>query len=266
MNILYAILVLGVLGGLFGLALAYAAKVFYVKVDEREERITENLPGANCGGCGFAGCAGCAAAIVAGRAPVESCVPGGETVAKAVAEIMGVEAAVKEKEVAFVRCTGRSLGDKYEYSGVQDCLAATLAGDRNGSKLCASACLGFGSCVAVCRFGAIRVENGAAKVDPSLCTGCGMCRDTCPKQLITMVPAGASVTIPCASAEKGGIVRKACESGCIGCKLCEKACEHDAVHVVNDLASIDYSKCVGCGACAEKCPRKLIRVKAKKEE
>ena len=58
MNIVYAILVLGVLGALFGLVLAVASKVFEVKKDPREEAILSHLAGANCGGCGYPGCAG----------------------------------------------------------------------------------------------------------------------------------------------------------------------------------------------------------------
>ena len=81
MNIVYAVVVLGALGGIFGLALALAGKIFFVKVDEREEAITGILPGANCGGCGFPGCAGCAAAIVGGTASVNACLPGGMEVA-----------------------------------------------------------------------------------------------------------------------------------------------------------------------------------------
>lgn len=57
---------------------------------------------------------------------------------------------------------------------------------------------------------------------------------------------------------KGQLCRKYCDIGCIGCKLCEKTCEHDAIHVVDNLARIDYSKCISCSACAEKCPRHLI--------
>lgn len=40
---------------------------------------------------------------------------------------------------------------------------------------------------------------------------------------------------------------------CIGCKICEKNCNHDAIHVNNKLASIDYDKCVGCGQCVALC-------------
>lgn len=40
---------------------------------------------------------------------------------------------------------------------------------------------------------------------------------------------------------------------CIGCKICEKNCNHDAVHVVEKKAVIDYDKCVGCGQCVALC-------------
>ena len=53
MSILSSVLVLGALGLIFGMVLAYASKKFAVEVDERVEAILEILPGANCGGCGF---------------------------------------------------------------------------------------------------------------------------------------------------------------------------------------------------------------------
>ncbi len=41
---------------------------------------------------------------------------------------------------------------------------------------------------------------------------------------------------------------------CIGCKICEKHCAHDAIHVNEDRkAVIDYNKCVGCGQCVALC-------------
>ena len=63
-NVIAAVVVLGVLGAVFGFVLAVASKVFEVKKDPREEEILSHLAGANCGGCGFPGCAGCAAAIL----------------------------------------------------------------------------------------------------------------------------------------------------------------------------------------------------------
>ena len=41
---------------------------------------------------------------------------------------------------------------------------------------------------------------------------------------------------------------------CIGCKICEKNCNHSAITVGPDrLAVIDYEKCVGCGQCVALC-------------
>ena len=89
-NVIFAIVVLGVLGAVFGLLLAVASKIFEVKKDPREEAILSHLAGANCGGCGYPGCGGCAAALLAGDAPVTACAPAGAENAAAIAEIMGM--------------------------------------------------------------------------------------------------------------------------------------------------------------------------------
>jgi uncharacterized Fe-S center protein len=41
---------------------------------------------------------------------------------------------------------------------------------------------------------------------------------------------------------------------CTGCRICEKYCAHDAIHVGSDRkAVIDYERCVGCGQCVALC-------------
>lgn len=40
---------------------------------------------------------------------------------------------------------------------------------------------------------------------------------------------------------------------CIGCKICEKNCNHSAIKVLDKKATIDYEKCVGCGQCVAVC-------------
>ncbi|MES0362770.1 MAG: (Fe-S)-binding protein, partial [Desulfobacteria bacterium] len=67
------LLVLG-LGGVAGILLGIASKVFYVWEDPRIAEVENVMAGANCGGCGYTGCAACAAAIVENRAPVNACV------------------------------------------------------------------------------------------------------------------------------------------------------------------------------------------------
>lgn len=80
MEILKAVLVLASLGIIFGLLLAVAAKVLYVKVDTKIEDILGMLPGVNCGACGFPGCAGFAEGIVSGKVEsLSQCKPGAKS-------------------------------------------------------------------------------------------------------------------------------------------------------------------------------------------
>ena len=53
-----------IFGVVCGVALAYIAKRFAVKVDPKIEAVRACLPGANCGACGFAGCESYAEAVV----------------------------------------------------------------------------------------------------------------------------------------------------------------------------------------------------------
>lgn len=258
MKILIAILWLALLGGVLGAVLAIASRLFAVKRDERVEQIREALPGANCGGCGFAGCDAYADAVVRGEAKIGLCGAGGNAVAQKMGEIMGQSVAALRQMRACVMCSGvyDVSRRKYIYEGASDCVAAARLG--GGDRLCPYGCIGLGSCAAVCRFGALSVKDGVARVDPERCTGCGACAAACPKQLIRLIPADAACRVGCMSADKGAVTRSYCNVGCIGCGICVRNCEHGAISLNGTLASIDYDKCTGCGKCAEKCPRKII--------
>ena len=265
-NVIAAVLVLGLLGALFGALLAVASKVFEVKKDPREEAVLSKLAGANCGGCGYPGCAGCAAAIVAGDAPVTACAPAGPDAAAAIAEIMGQTANVGERETAFVRCNGGTAAVKrFEYAGIQDCAAAEKV--AAGPLECAWGCLGFGSCVKACQFDAMHIgPNGVAVVDEDKCTDCMACAAACPRKLIVSVPVSKKVRVMCLNQEKGKPAMTVCANSCIGCGLCERECKKDAIHVVNGIASIDYANCVNCKLCTKVCPRDAITPIATPEE
>lgn len=256
-SIIYAILVLGVFGLLFGLLLAVAGKIFAVHEDERATAIIGVLPGANCGGCGFAGCAALAAAIVAGTAPVNACTAGGNAVAAKVGAVMGIQVEEAEDVSAAVFCSGGNRTKRrYIYEGLNDCYAASrIAG---GDLYCSFGCLGLGSCQNVCKFGAISIKDNLAKIDIDKCVACGACIKVCPRSIIAMVPRSQDVRVLCSSKDKGANLTGYCEIGCIGCKLCQRACEQGAITVNDNLARIDYDKCTNCAVCVEKCPRKLI--------
>ena len=57
-----------------------------------------------------------------------------------------------------------------------------------------------------------------------------------------------------------------CTYGCLGFGDCARACQFDALHVIDGLAAVDYEKCVGCGACAKVCPRNIITITPFKAE
>jgi electron transport complex protein RnfB len=256
--ILLFLLSLGGMGLLFGILLAVASKKFSIETDPRVETIRDVLPGANCGACGYPGCDAFAAAVAAGEAPADGCTVGGTNVARQVASIMGVDVEDRERRIARVLCQGdcENAVDKYEYKGIEDCVAASMLAD--GFKGCGYGCLGLGTCVRACPFDAIYIDNGIAVVNPDKCTGCGICVEACPKGLIELIPESSLVQVLCISKDPGRQVRDYCKVGCIGCRLCVKACQFDAIEFADNLAKIDYDKCVNCMVCAEKCPTGTI--------
>ncbi len=259
MTILYSVLVLGALGGLFGALLAIAAKVFHVEVDPKQAAVRECLAGANCGGCGYPGCDGYAAAVAKGEAPCNKCVACAPEMHAKIAEIMGASADAAEKKVAFVSCSGCTdvAEPRFHYTGPEDCRAAMLFGGKS-NKLCTFACIGLGNCVKACQFDAMHIVDGVARVDRSKCVGCGACADACPKSIIKLLPESQRVMPACSSRDKGAAVMKICKAGCIGCMKCQRECPAGAIEVKDFLAVVDPAKCTGCGHCAEVCPRHII--------
>ena len=255
--IITATVVVAAVGLFIGIFLSIAGKKFAVETDEREVAVREALPGNNCGGCGYPGCDGLAAAIAKGEAPVNACPVGGAAVAGRIGAIMGVEVEEGARKIAQVMCTGGGHNKtRYDYVGLKSCLAISRV--SSGPLQCSYGCLGGGDCVDACKFDAIHIVDGVAKVDFDKCVACGACAAVCPRHLIDLVPYKAEHLVQCNSHDKGADVKKKCDAGCIGCTLCTKQCEADAIHMDNNVAVIDYEKCTNCGKCAEKCPAKVI--------
>ncbi|WP_319543771.1 FAD-dependent oxidoreductase [uncultured Pseudodesulfovibrio sp.] len=189
-----SVLVLLGIGFTAAVILAVASKVLYVYEDPRIAQVESVLAGANCGGCGYPGCAGAALGVVEGKAGATVCVIGGDEVATNVASIMGLEFASMEKQIAFVDCTGGTRAEEiYIYDGAKDCRAQHML--YSGSKMCPEGCLGYGTCVTACQFGAIEMgPDGYPVVDPNLCTACGGCAQVCPRGVITIWGMTARIT------------------------------------------------------------------------
>ncbi len=263
MDIFNAVLVLAGIGLLGAVLLVVAAKLMYVPSSELTDSIRELLPGANCGACGYAGCDDYAAAVASGEAEAHFCVPGGSKVAVGIAALLGQKAHAVSKLVAIIACKGCSdKQPKYDYQGVKTCTAAIML--HAGPNKCSYGCEGLGDCAAGCPFDAICIEDGVAHINQILCRGCGACVATCPKKLISLqaahMPTSTIPMVRCSNHDKGAITRKLCANGCIGCMKCEKVCEHDAIHVVNNCAAIDTGNCVQCGRCMRECPTGVIRI------
>ncbi len=234
-----AIAALGGLGLILGIGLAIAAKRFAVAVDAREEEIMNILPGANCGACGFPGCQAYCSSLIIGEASVNACPVGGREVSLKLAEVMDVEVKETELQVAVICCRGGKdkVGEKFVYKGIEDCLPASLL--QGGFKACSYGCLGLGSCVDACPFGALRMgENGLPAVDEEKCTGCGMCVKACPRNIIHLIPRSQKVYVACVSKDKGKDVRNVCSVGCFGCGVCAKLAYQGAITMDGNLPHI----------------------------
>ena len=260
-SIVIAVVIVAAIGLIAGLGLAIASIVFAVPVDEKEVKVRECLPGANCGACGYTGCDGYAKALGECEcSKTNLCIPGGDKVSYEIADILGVEFQDTIEQVATVRCCGdcNTNGKKAEYKGIASCKAAKMI--FGGENACTFGCLGQGDCVAACPHDAICMENGIAHVDTRKCIGCGLCAKACPNGLIHMMPDIKRNVITCSNKEKGVAAKQKCKNACIACKKCEKTCQHGAIKVIDNLAVIDYDKCEDCGECAKVCPTGRLKI------
>ncbi|OGC23294.1 hypothetical protein A2291_06500 [candidate division WOR-1 bacterium RIFOXYB2_FULL_42_35] len=259
-SIIVGLLTMGGLGLFFASVLAIASEKLKVKEDPRVEEVYEALPGLNCGACGHPGCHALAEAIVAkGDLDGLRCPPGGSASDEKIAEILGISVGAEIRKRAVIKCGGgKSLaGQRADYHGIKTCTAAQLV--VGGAKACTFGCLGYGDCVTVCPFGAIRIdEEGLPKVDELKCTACGLCVQACPRKIIDLVSCANRIVVNCNSHDKGAQVRKVCKVGCIGCMICVKVAP-EGYTVKDFLAKVNYDK---GDAVAEpgqaKCPTKCI--------
>jgi len=153
------ILILAILGFGFGILLAFASKKLKVEKNPLVEKVREVLPGANCGACGLAGCDAFAEAVVAGKVPMNACIPGQQAVADKIADIIGKHPEKEEK-------------------------TETKKPTLKPVKVLLDLCIGCGLCVKKCPKQAIELIDKKAVISQDKCIKCGLCINSCPKKAI----------------------------------------------------------------------------------
>lgn len=263
-------------GTMLGLAvlmswvLGWASRRFHVAEDPRVEKIEKVLPQANCGACGYVGCREFAEAVARGDAPVDGCPVGGVSVARAVAEIMGVTVEEKAPQWVVVHCGAeceQRLRRLPYYAAEMTCAAAHLVAGVQG---CVYGCLGLGDCERACPFDAIHIINGLAVVDYEKCTGCGKCVIACPRNIIELLRFNTDplMIVACANRDPGRDTRQVCKVGCIACGICQKIAP-EIFQVKDNLSVIDYQKhpredYTLLDQAAQKCPTKCLVYRGRK--
>ena len=110
-------LAIGIIGLIFGIILAFAAKFFNVKIDSKVASLRAALPGINCGACGYPGCDTFAQKVASGEAQVNGCPVSNDDQKARLAKIMGVQSQETVPMTAVVRCIGTNdkAKKKYDY-------------------------------------------------------------------------------------------------------------------------------------------------------
>jgi Na+-translocating ferredoxin:NAD+ oxidoreductase RNF subunit RnfB len=256
------IVVLAAIGLLLGI-LIYLVNIVIphrVKGLEKTEEIAAILPGANCGACGNPGCFAYAQALAKDPDQIVknpcTMVLGDDEALERLEEALGITIDVSEMfKKAVIHCNGNSEVI-YNYSGITSCKGAAQL--LSGYKKCPYACLGFGDCLEVCPQNAIFIDpdKGIAVINQEECTGCGLCVHECPQNMIELVPADTKVVLLCNYQTLRDVAgREKCDTGCIHCRKCLRACEYDAINwnTERGIPEFDNDKCTLCRKCIEAC-------------
>ena len=156
---------------------------------------------------------------------------------------------VDEKEVAIrEELPGNNCGG-CGFAGC-DALAKAIAEGKAPANACPVGGAPVGEKIAAI----LGVSAGAAEKKVAFVR----CKGTCDKVKTLYNYEGIDDCAKASVVPAGG--PKACSYGCTGFGSCVKACQFDAIHVVDGVAVVDKEKCVACGKCVATCPKGLIQI------
>jgi electron transport complex protein RnfB len=166
MTTLLALLAFVAIMGLAGFLLArLSSRVSHQPVDQLIDVVNATLPQTQCAQCGYPGCRPYATAIVTDDAPINQCPPGGDSLIRELAELLG--------KPVIALDTGRGVTKPAQVAVIDESL-----------------CIGCTLCIAACPVDAI---VGASRLMHTVladqCTGCELCLPPCPVDCIALLPA-----------------------------------------------------------------------------
>lgn len=265
MSVILAILVMGLIGGTFGYALAVLDKKLHVTEDPLVEEIIALLPGVNCGACGQAGCSAYARHAVKTKEIGSGCLPAGDEINAQIAAKLGVDHSggfVSLKLIVKCSAGCNNQMRSYEYRGPASCAVCHASG---GNIDCTTGCLGLGDCVKACPVGALSIVDGRVLIDNEKCITCRACVKACPRSLLELVETGQFdrfyYVVGCNNPDDAISTKKVCKTGCIGCGICVKMVNESPFYVEHKISRLNYKKAAGrtdLDKAVEKCPVKII--------
>ncbi len=248
------------IGVLLAAILAFADKKLYVYEDPRIDEVDALLPHANCGACGQPGCRMFAEKAVEGKIAPGKCTVNSKANIVLIAELLQVEVGGHEKRVARLACAGGTnvARQRANYEGLVSCRAAALV--SGGGKGCTWGCLGLADCERSCNFKAIHMNSfGLPVVTEALCTACGDCVAACPKGLFSLHEVSHRLWVQCKNLLNGDAAEAECAVACTACGRCEADAPAGLIHIVNNLAVVDYSRNkLATAAPIQRCPTGAI--------
>ncbi len=154
---------------------------------------------------------------------------------------------VDEKEVAVLEVLPGNNCGGCGYAGCSGLAAAIAKGEAPVNQ-----CPVGGAAVA----GKISEIMGVEAEEGQRMTAFVACQGDCDKTRVDYDYTGIEDCRMLSFVPNGG--PKSCNYGCLGYGSCVKACQFDAIHVINGVAVVDKEKCKACGQCVAACPKKLI--------